>query len=319
MRTVIGLLSDVREAKRTADELMRIGAHDISIVTKDGSSSGPLSTHLSPRGASTGDGGAIAALERMGLSRVDAQRYLDGLRSGYTLETAMIEDEKAPQALAIMKQHALGFEGARRTEGAGSKTGSESVLPVVAEELRVGKREVETGGVRVTSQVQTKPVEEEVRLRDEKIDVERRPANRPVASGEQAFREQAFEVRGTKEEPIVSKEARVVEEVVVRKGENIRTETIRDTVRRQEVNVEQLGTRYRNHFQQNYGAGGTAQFDEYAPAYRYGNDLRRDQQYANRGWNDIEPNARADWEKKSPGTWERFKGAIRHAWEDVKS
>jgi uncharacterized protein (TIGR02271 family) len=318
MRTVIGLLSDAREAKRTADDLKKIGARDISIISKDGSSSGPLATYLAPSGASAA-GASTSALESMGLSRVEAQRYLDGLRSGYTLEAATIEDDKAEQALAIMKQHALNFEGAGRTDGTGFRAGSEAILPVIAEELRVGKREVEAGGVRVTSTVQEVPVQEQVQLREEKVDVERRAVNRPIAPGDAAFKEQAFEVRAKAEEAVVAKEARVVEEVVVRKGEEVHTQNISDTVRRQDVNVEQLGTRYHQHFQQNFAQNQQAKFDEYAPAYQYGYDLRGNKAYSNRKWDDIEPNVRADWEKKQPGTWERFKGAVRHAWEDVKT
>jgi uncharacterized protein (TIGR02271 family) len=315
MRTVIGLLSDAREAKRTADDLKKLGARDISIISKDGSSSGPLATYLAPTGGGSADG---SALESMGLSSAEARRYLDGLRSGYTLEAATIDDDKAERALAIMKEHAMSFEGGARTDGA-PRTGSEAVLPVIAEELRVGKRQVEAGGVRVTSTVQEIPVQEQVQLREEKVDVERRAVNRPVAAGDAAFEEQAFEVKATNEEAFVAKEARVVEEVVVRKNENVRNETINDTVRRQDVNVEQLGSRYAQHFQQNFAQSNQAAFDDYAPAYQYGYDLRSNKRLANRQWDDIEPSARADWEKKQPGTWERFKGAVRHAWEDVKS
>jgi uncharacterized protein (TIGR02271 family) len=176
-------------------------------------------------------------------------------------------------------------------------------LPVVAEQLSVGTREVDVGGVRVTSTVQEVPVNEQVQLREERVEVERRPANRPIAPGDEAFREKAFEVKAVSEEPVIGKEARVVEEVVVRKDENVRTQAIRDTVRRENVNVENLDERR----------------EDYAPAYEYGRSLRQNRAYGNRAWDDIEPDARADWERRSPGTWERFKGAVRRAWEDVKS
>lgn len=319
MRTVIGLLEDTREAKRTADDLQKIGARDISVISRDGKDSyGPLAAYLAPSGSGGQANGGLQALTSMGLSQIEAQRYIEGLRSGYTLEAATIEDEKADEALAIMKQHAATFGGGTQ-RGAGPSGQNEMVLPVIAEELRVGKREVESVGVRVTSNVQEIPVQEQVQLREERVDVERRPANRPIGEGDQAFREQTFEVTATSEEPIIGKEARVVEEVVVRKGQNVRTETINDTVRRQDVNVEQLGSRYGRHFEESYGAGGTANFDDYAPAYQYGYDLRRNEQYASKKWEDIEPNARAGWEQRSPGTWERFKAAVKHAWEDVTS
>ena len=68
--------------------------------------------------------------------------------------------------------------------------------------------------------------------------MQRRPVDRPIAGGEDAFRERTVEVRETIEEPVVSKRARVVEEVVVRKQATEHDETVRDTVRETEVNVD---------------------------------------------------------------------------------
>ena len=53
-----------------------------------------------------------------------------------------------------------------------------------------------------------------------------------------AFHEGTIEVTETSEVPVISKEARVVEEVVVGKTAANRTETARDTVRRTNVDVE---------------------------------------------------------------------------------
>ena len=116
----------------------------------------------------------------------------------------------------------------------------EAVIPVVEEELRVGKREVEKGGVRITNRVTETPVEEEVRLREEHINVERRPVNRPVGSADNAFQEGALEVTETAEEAVVAKNARVVEEVIVNKDVQERTETVRDTLHRTDVDVQQV-------------------------------------------------------------------------------
>lgn len=116
----------------------------------------------------------------------------------------------------------------------------EAVIPVVEEELIVGKREVEKGGVRITSKVTETPVEEEVRLREEHINVERRPVNRPVSSADNAFQVGAIEVTESAEEAVVAKNARVVEEVVVNKDVQERTETVRDTVHRADVDVQQV-------------------------------------------------------------------------------
>ena len=114
----------------------------------------------------------------------------------------------------------------------------EAVIPVVEEELRVGKREVEKGGVRVTSNVTETPVEEEVRLREERINVERRPVNRPVSNADNAFQSGTIEVTESAEEAVVAKNARVVEEVVVNKDVQERTERVQDTLHRTDVDVE---------------------------------------------------------------------------------
>jgi len=113
------------------------------------------------------------------------------------------------------------------------------VIPVYEEELKVGKRVVEQGHVRVRVYTVERPVQEGVTLREERVAVERRPVDRPAAgvSG-QAFQERTIDVATHREEPVVAKEARVKEEIVVRKEGEQRTETVRDTVRRSEVEVE---------------------------------------------------------------------------------
>ncbi len=117
----------------------------------------------------------------------------------------------------------------------------EAVLPVIEEELQVGKREVEKGGVRVTNRVTETPVEGQVRLREEHVNVERRPVNRPVGEADAvAFREGTIEVSEKAEQAVVAKQARVVEEVVIDKQVTERTETVRDTVKQTDVDVEDL-------------------------------------------------------------------------------
>jgi uncharacterized protein (TIGR02271 family) len=117
----------------------------------------------------------------------------------------------------------------------------ETVLPVIEENLSVGKREVQGGGVRVYTHLTEKPVEASVNLREEHVTVDRRPVNRPVGEADfAAFKEGTIEVMETSEIPVVAKEARIVEEVVVGKEATQRTETVRDTVRRTDVEVEQI-------------------------------------------------------------------------------
>ena len=117
--------------------------------------------------------------------------------------------------------------------------GDAETLKVMEERLRVGKREVAGGAVRVRSYVVERPVEEQVRLHEERVSVERNPVDRPATDADlAAFQERTIEARATSEEAVVSKEARVVEEVGLRKEVADRTETVRDTLRSTKVEVD---------------------------------------------------------------------------------
>jgi stress response protein YsnF len=114
-------------------------------------------------------------------------------------------------------------------------------LPVIEENLEVGKQEVETGGARITSRIVERPVEERLNLREEHVNVERTPVNRPVdATDGGVFQEQEFELTEHAEVPVVNKEARVVEEVSLNKEVEEREETIRETLRNTEVDAERI-------------------------------------------------------------------------------
>lgn len=126
-------------------------------------------------------------------------------------------------------------DGLAGSDGTGTM-GREDRLPVVEEQLRVGKREIDHGRVRVRSYVYETAVEEHVRLRDERVGIERNPVDRPATGAD--FEEREIEAEERAEEPVISKEARVTEEVGLRKDAEERDETIRDTVRRTDVEVE---------------------------------------------------------------------------------
>ncbi|MFT8243216.1 DUF2382 domain-containing protein [Roseomonas sp. BN140053] len=124
------------------------------------------------------------------------------------------------------------------TTGTAARTGGEEVIPIVEEQIRIGKRETNHGRVRVRSYVVETPVNEQVMLREERVNVERRAVDLPVTAADDVFRERTIEAVEHAEEAVVAKEARVVEEVVIRKDATERTETVHDTVRRTEVQVE---------------------------------------------------------------------------------
>lgn len=215
--------------------------------------------------------------------------------------------------------------------GSQQRDTSTAAIPVVQEQLKVGKREVQRGGVRVFSRVVETPVNESIGLREEHVNVERRPVNEPISTTDAtAFKEQSIEMRETAEEAVVEKSARVVEEVMINKEVSQREQQIHDTVRHTEVEVEQLGAGsarssmmsdddyYRNHFTSNYGSTG-ASYDDYAPAYSYGSEMARNQKYSGRQWNDVESDLSSDWStragNKAGSTWENMKSAVKHGWD----
>ena len=109
------------------------------------------------------------------------------------------------------------------------------------------------------------PVQEDVTLRDERAEITRQAVDRPASEAEMrhAFKESTIEVRETREEPVVSKTARVIEEVSVGKKISECTETVRDTVRRTDVDVEQVA------------ADTTGATAKRPPMKRYGGQERR--------------------------------------------
>ncbi len=133
----------------------------------------------------------------------------------------------APQKAADMGREAL------------QKATDEQAIPIVEERLRVGKREVDRGSVRVRSYIVEEPVHEEVPLREEHVVVERRPATEAeMRAGDVPLQERTIEMSERGEEPVIAKDAIVKEEVVVRRTEDEHVESVDDTVRRTEIDID---------------------------------------------------------------------------------
>ena len=241
---------------------------------------------------------------------------------------------------AAMGTTAMGATASTATAPAAARTqtGQAESIPVIEEELKVGKRRVMRGGIRVYSRIVEQPVEEQIGLEEEKVHIERRAVNRPVdATDLQAGRDQVIEVEEYAEEAVVSKQARVVEEVVVGKDATQRTETIRDSVRHTEVDVEQLAgnttatgagmartgssfddTDFRSDFKTRYGSISGATYDTYAPSYQYGYKMANDPRYKGKSFSAVESDLKADYAKQYPGsTWDKMKGSVQYGWEKL--
>ncbi|HEX8500748.1 MAG TPA: YsnF/AvaK domain-containing protein [Pyrinomonadaceae bacterium] len=260
-KTIVGLFDNYREAQRAAAELVESGIRreDIGITSRDYASyEGDTHREESHRD-DEGFGDKVSSFfsNLFGDDREHASHYSEAVSGGGAVVTVDCEtDDAADRAEAILNRfggevddhETSGREGAYAGAATGEAgranmaEGGEARIPVIEEELRVGKREVEGGGVRVRTRVVERPVEEAVRLREERVNVERRPVNRPITDADlNAFREGSFELRERSEEAVVDKTARVVEEVAINKEVAERTETVRDTVRSTDVDVEQTG------------------------------------------------------------------------------
>jgi len=244
-------------------------------------------------------------------------------------------DEANREREQYRERQGIREEGREMREG--RNTREDQSIPVVDEELEVGKRIIRRGGVRVYSQVRDVPVEENITLREEHVRVERRPVDRPLRGDEASrLRDQTIEVTESAEVPVVQKRARVREEVVVGKETTERTERVSDTVRKSEVKVDKIRgdrdtvagdrsadyddeyrTDFRRDFESRYASTG-ADWDTYSPAYDYGYRMASDPRYQGRSWDDVENDLRTDYGQRNPNsTWERMKDAVRYGWDKM--
>ncbi|WP_211103963.1 YsnF/AvaK domain-containing protein [Skermanella pratensis] len=163
------------------------------------------------------------------------------MRDGADLDSGAADLSTNHTAGTGLSSAATGLRDVNENAGTDRRTGTaeqEEVIPIAEEELRVGKRAVERGGVRVRSYVVETPVEESVRLRDETVHVDRRKVDPNRQATDADFQERVVELQETDEEAVVSKQTHITGEVVVRKDVEEREKTISDTVRRTEVDVD---------------------------------------------------------------------------------
>jgi uncharacterized protein (TIGR02271 family) len=179
------------------------------------------------------------------------------LESGSSVVTVRVPDKHVDGVTRILERHqpidideraaSLGL-GANRTPAAVAGTqgshdtalrnGGEEVIALSEEQLTVGKRLVNRGTTHIRRFVVETPVEENVTLHSERVSIDRRPASAGAKVEDADFTDRTIEVAETDEEAVVGKTARVKEEVVVHKEATDRVETVRDTVRRQDVEIE---------------------------------------------------------------------------------
>jgi len=213
--------------------------------------------------------------------------------------------------------------GAMAGTGTNIATGAtegEVRVPVVEEQLQVGKREVDLGEVEIRRRVVEEEQNVPVTLRREEVTVEQvGTPTRPLRAGEEAFQEGTIRVPVRGEEAVVAKEAVVTGEVVVEKDVTTDQQQVGDTVRRTEVDFDENYNQARTAFQQDFTTRASSSTDDWSrnrtfehaePNYRAGYTAGTDQRYANRQFEDVEPELRRDYES---GTWGASGTAARNS------
>ncbi|WP_045687601.1 YsnF/AvaK domain-containing protein [Hymenobacter sp. AT01-02] len=272
-QTVVGIFDTAQEAQQAARQLAAAGFTQDSVdvashgANQSGNASG--SNYYNSTGTATEGVADAAGRTGDGISNFfsnlfggdddnDASsRYSHVARQSGSIVTVHCQSaEHAHRAAEILDQAgavdvderaaqtgyvANNLQADQTNQATANTTDAGLSAQVIEENLQVGKRVEQTGGARLRSRIVERPVEASVRLREEHVNVERHPVNRPATEADfAAFKEGEVEITESAERAVVGKEARVVEEVTLGKEVTEREETIRDTVRKTEVDVERL-------------------------------------------------------------------------------
>jgi len=266
--TLVGVFDTMKEAQQARSRLQAEGVADASISVKSDTDASPTT----PRMASTANSGDdvdrrdfwdklfgwMSDDEDDADRRTSTQHYDEAVRRGNALLIVRLDDASRADRISdllnecgavdvderVAEWRATGYEGPAQ-HGQSAADGSidgDQTLQSIEEQLKVGKKTVQHGRVRIHRTMSERPVEEQVTLHEERVRVERTPVDRAATEADLAgaFEDRNIEFTETAEEAVVGKTARVIEEVRVRTEATDRVETVRDTVRKTEIDVEQV-------------------------------------------------------------------------------
>lgn len=276
-QTVIGFFDDASEAQRAVERLESRGiGRDRVDVSRGSSGSGTTSTTSVSNDRTTNEGRTVDREGRNTNAITDffnslfggkddddrADRYSRVAQRSNSIVTVHARTKDEAEAAAEIlddcgaidvdeRASEYGYTNTRSSEGLGERSNiagdRSNTIERMEENLEVGKRTVETGNVRVRSRIVERPVEEHIRLREEHVNIERNPVDRPASTEDiSRLRDQDLEMRESAEVPVVNKEARVVEEIRLSKDVDERDETIRENVRHTEVDIDKDSDRGSN-------------------------------------------------------------------------
>lgn len=231
MTNVIGLYDDPEKAKQAIEALMEAGLleEDVELLNE-------------------ADDDIERYIGEMGIAQREAHLYAEAVRHGKAVVSAATVEEQIDEVLDILDRNgAMNLDevakelGLSEEEGGGGQESESTEIPLVEEELSVGKRRMRATK-RVTTEVTEQPVEETINLEEERIEVSETESDRELSPGEaeQAFKEETRDFEETREVPEVKKQARETGKVKISKGTSTREEKVRGSVRKTEVRTEDL-------------------------------------------------------------------------------
>lgn len=251
--TIVTMFSTVAQAEGAKRNLKKAGFHenDIDVISGE---------RLRNEGHEVRHPSLWQRLFGDTVDEKQAGTYEEALAAGGVVLTLRADEEQLPRAMGILDAHddypqagAAGLAALETPLSADEKklnrtdavrtalTGDESeedILRLAEERLEVGKRLVSEGSTRVRRYTVTDRVSENVSLQEQHADIFRRPLDNAVTPEGVDWSEKTVKIEESHEQPVINKTAHVKEEVVVRKDVNERTETVSDSVRRQEVDIE---------------------------------------------------------------------------------
>ena len=343
-KTIVGLYDDRTTAHKVVTELESTGFGEDHLRFASHQDGDSTSYDIDADRDTTPD-----ALKRYGIADEETSFYSEGVRRGGALVIARVHDNDVDKAVDIMARHnPVRYED--RAEAYLADTDDTEVysadkmqenraqyadqskqrLQEIEEHLKIGKREVVRGGVKVHQYVETDIEQETLRLRDEEIVVDRTSVNRALSADEAnaAFEDKTVELVERDEEAVVEKTAMVTGEVAVGKDVNVREETVGGEVRRTRVEVEQIAadtfstmdSDFQTHYTSTYGSTGQ-DYDTYKPAYQYG--YAAGQTYKDQDYSTVEKDLRTDYSSRynngDDSAWDDFKDAVRHGYNKAKA
>ena len=200
----------------------------------------------------TGDGSFWSALFGGETSQEQNEVYGRTVRAGGEVMTVLMDENDADRIMTVLEQfgpvdvaeraasYGLAAPPPSAAQMPAAASASEQTLQLSEERLAVGKRAVSRGATRLRRFTRTQAVEQTVTLRDERVSLTRRAASLDRAAGPEAFTDQVIEMTETDEELVITKTARVREEVVLHKQVIERVETIHENLRREEIEVDRI-------------------------------------------------------------------------------